>query len=137
MSKREVEEEGFVKWFSELSSKDVNVAGGKGASLAEMYNNNFPIPPGFMVTAQAYAYFVEKAGLVNDIKEIIDKIDVNDTRGLEEAAKEIREIITSAELPEELREVIKEAYEVLDVDKKSLGRARGSAVCCGEKLGYC
>ena len=43
-----------MRWFSELSNKDIAVAGGKGASLAEMYNNKFPVPPGFIVTAQAY-----------------------------------------------------------------------------------
>jgi len=42
----------FVKWFSELSNKDIQIAGGKGASLAEMYNNGFPVPPGFVIKKQ-------------------------------------------------------------------------------------
>ena len=69
----------FVKWFSELSNKDISIAGGKGASLAEMYNNKFPIPPGFVITAQAYGYFIEKTGLAEQMKEILSKIDIEDT----------------------------------------------------------
>ena len=64
MQKKEVNSErinGLIKWFSELGNKDIAIAGGKGASLAEMYNNKFPIPPGFIVTAQAYKYFIEPA----------------------------------------------------------------------------
>ena len=65
MLKKEAEgkEADFIRWFSELSNKDVAIAGGKGASLAEMYNNKFPIPPGFVITAQAYSYFIDKSGL--------------------------------------------------------------------------
>ena len=53
-------EESYVKWFSELSNKNVSIAGGKGASLAEMYNAKVPVPPGFVVTAQAYSYFIKE-----------------------------------------------------------------------------
>ena len=31
----------YIKWFSELSNKDVAVVGGKGASLGEMFNHDF------------------------------------------------------------------------------------------------
>ncbi len=53
----------FVKWFSELNKNSVDTAGGKGANLAEIYNLKIPVPPGFVVTAQAYDYFIEKAGI--------------------------------------------------------------------------
>jgi len=53
----------FVKWFSELNKDSGNVAGGKGANLAEIYNLKVSVPPGFVVTAQAYDLFIEKAGI--------------------------------------------------------------------------
>ena len=43
----------YIKWFSELTNKDVVSAGGKGASLGEMFSNKFPGPPGYVITAQA------------------------------------------------------------------------------------
>lgn len=107
----------FVKWFSELSNKDVSIAGGKGASLAEMYNNKFPIPPGFMITAQAYAYFIDKAGIKEKIKEKLKDLNMEDTKKLDEVSKDIREMIVSAEMPKEMSESIIEAYGILDVEK--------------------
>lgn len=34
----------FIRWFSELNKSSGNVAGGKGANLAEMYNIGVPVP---------------------------------------------------------------------------------------------
>jgi pyruvate,water dikinase len=111
---------GFVKWFSELSNKDVSIAGGKGASLAEMYNHKFPVPPGFIVTAQAYDYFIEKSGLRNEIINLVNSIDVEDTKQLDSTAKKIRSLIENSAMPNELRNEITEAYEVLDIEKSKL-----------------
>ena len=118
-----VEKEDYVKWFSELSSDDVSIAGGKGASLAEMYNNKFPIPPGFAVTAQAYQYFVTKTGVQKKIEKILEGLDIEDTSKLEEDTKKIRELIINAEMPEDLKEDIVEAYEVLDVNREMMKNA--------------
>src|SRR3990172_7764905 len=89
----------FVRWFSELSNKDISIAGGKGASLAEMYNAKFPIPPGFMVTAQSYTYFMQESGLLEKIKEKLAGIEMEDTETLERVSKEIREMVANSEMP--------------------------------------
>jgi len=39
-----MDKEVFVSWFRNLSNEDVAIAGGKGASLAEMYNIRLPVP---------------------------------------------------------------------------------------------
>src|SRR3989344_794361 len=118
---------GFVRWFSELTNKDINIAGGKGASLAEMYNNKFPVPPGFIVTAQAYDYFIEKSGLRQQIFNILNSIDVEDTHQLEGMAKKIRGLIEDASMPVEMRNEIVESYEMLDVSKgKFQGASHGA-----------
>lgn len=118
----------FIKWFPELNNKNVNIAGGKGASLAEMYNNKFPVPPGFIITAGAYSYFIEKSGLKNEISNILDGLDIEETEKLENIAKEIREKIEKGKMPDDLADAIVESYEVLDVDKEALQNARGSAL---------
>jgi pyruvate,water dikinase len=118
----------FVKWFSELSNKDIAIAGGKGASLAEMYNAKFPIPPGFVVTAQAYSYFIEKSGLIEKIKEKLTGLDMEDTERLESAAKEVREIISNSEMPVEMENEISEAYDILDASKSLMETAKGTAL---------
>jgi len=112
--------EQYVKWLSELSAKSGNVAGGKGANLAEMYNSGFPVPPAFCITAQAFEAFIISAGLKEKIKEIIKNTNVDNTKELEENAKKIRELITNARLPEEMQSEIKEAYALLSSEKKHI-----------------
>ena len=85
--------EGFVKWFSELSNKDVHIAGGKGASLAEMYNIKMPIPPGFIISARGYDYFLKKTRIDGKIKDILSRLNINDTARLNKISKEIKKII--------------------------------------------
>ena len=65
----------FIKWFSELDKKSGSVAGGKGANLAEIYNMGIPVPPGFVITAQAYDYFIKASGLNDKIKNLLGKIN--------------------------------------------------------------
>ncbi len=114
----------FVRWFSELDKNSGAVAGGKGANLAEIYNLKVPVPPGFVVTAQAYDYFIKKAKLDDKIKNILVKIDYENTKQLDESTKQIRELIINSEFPAEMKEEIIEAYEDLsltDYDIKESG----------------
>ena len=111
--KEEIE---FIKWFSELNKDSGNVAGGKGANLAEIYNLKIPVPPGFVVTAQVYDYFIEKAGLKEKIKELLKQIDYQNTKQLDEITKQVRELILNARFPKEMEEEILDAYEDLDVE---------------------
>ncbi|MBM3232644.1 phosphoenolpyruvate synthase [Candidatus Pacearchaeota archaeon] len=126
--KKEEQRTDLVKWFSELSNKDIAIGGGKGASLSEMYNNKFPIPPGFIITAQAYSYFIDKAGLKIKIEEVLKDVDKEDTKALEEVSKKIKQLIVSSEIPVDLAEAITESYDVLDVDKRGIENAHGSAL---------
>ena len=118
----------FVKWFSELSNKDVAIAGGKGASLAEMYNNKFPIPPGFIITARAYNYLIDKSGLDKKIKEILKGLDIEDTETLNRDSKKIRELIVNSEMPSDLEEEIIEAYDILNADQKDINKTEGGVL---------
>lgn len=112
----------FVKWFSELSKDSVKIAGGKGANLAEIYNMKIPVPPGFVVTADAYDYFIEKAGIKDKIQELLGTIEYNDTARLEEVTKKIRDMIVSYEVPDEMKEEILESYENLDIDGDQINK---------------
>ncbi len=121
-----VEKPDFIKWFSELNKNSGPVAGGKGANLGEIYNAKIPVPPGFVVTAQAYDYFIEKAEIKKKISEILGKINYEDTKQLEESTKKIRELIENSKFPKEMEEEILESYEHLGASNLDL--AEGSAL---------
>jgi pyruvate,water dikinase len=42
-----------IVWFDEVGKGDIASVGGKGANLGELTNARIPVPPGFIVTAQA------------------------------------------------------------------------------------
>ncbi|MGB5506718.1 MAG: PEP/pyruvate-binding domain-containing protein, partial [Sulfurovum sp.] len=56
----------YIKWFNELSIEDVDLVGGKNASLGEMYQNltekGIRIPNGFAITAEAYRMILDSNG---------------------------------------------------------------------------
>src|SRR3989344_3783003 len=115
--KEEKRKTDFLKWFSELDKTSGAVAGGKGANLAEIFNLKIPVPPGFVVTAQAYDYFISEAKFDIKIKALLSGIDYENTKQLDEHTKKIRELILNAKFPEEMEEEIVEAYEILGANK--------------------
>ncbi len=103
----------YVVKFEDLNKSDIGIAGGKGANLGELTQAGIPVPPGFVVTAQAYEKFMEEAGINNKVMSILEEIDINDTKALQAAAEEIKAIINEAPIPEDMVLLIREAYNQL------------------------
>lgn len=106
--------EQFILWFDQIGIEDVLLVGGKNAALGEMYRALTPqgvkVPNGFAITAFAYRYFIEKSGLKEKIEGILNDLQVENIKALQNAGKTIRNLIKSATLPDELQSAIKEAY---------------------------
>ncbi|MBD3253090.1 phosphoenolpyruvate synthase [Candidatus Pacearchaeota archaeon] len=111
--KTEQVSEKYIKWFSELNNDDIDIAGIKGASLSEMYNAKFPIPPGFVITTKGYEYFITENNLKEKIDEILKKVNIEDTDDLLRKSQEIRNLIENAKIPEDLKNEIIESYHIL------------------------
>src|SRR3989344_4029830 len=109
----------FILWFDQVGIQDVTLVGGKNASLGEMYAtlvpNGIRVPNGFAVTAHAYKYFIEKAELTPFIEEKLKNLDTGDVKSLQKVGKLIREKIVKAELPDDLKKEIGEAYKNLSM----------------------
>lgn len=116
----------YVRWLSSLSKDDGKLVGGKGANLGEMYNAKFPVPQAFCVTTEGFFYFLKKTKIEDRIKEMIRKINVDDSDKLSVATKEIRELIISSKLPEDLEKEILEAYDHFNVDLGGLESSPGA-----------
>src|SRR3990167_2730266 len=107
----------FILWFDQVGIADVASVGGKNASLGEMYTTLVPkgirVPNGFVITAYAYRYFIEKEGLTSFIKETLKDLDTEDIKNLQKKGKAIREKIIAANAPDEIEKEIAEAYKNL------------------------
>jgi len=107
----------FILWFDQLGIEDVPLVGGKNASLGEMFSNlssrGVSVPNGFAITATAYHYIVEKAGIRDQIRQILVGLDTRNVVDLHDKAHRIRELIKGAELPSDLKQQIGEAYRNL------------------------
>jgi pyruvate,water dikinase len=101
-----------VLWFDEVDKDDVDSVGGKGASLGEMANNGFPVPEGFVVTAQAYRRLLQDTDIEEELEDALD-VDVDDSDELEQAHDRAVELIKDAGMPDEMRAEIEAAYEEL------------------------
>ncbi|HIH14178.1 MAG TPA: phosphoenolpyruvate synthase [Nanoarchaeota archaeon] len=104
----------YTSWFKQIHKDDVDIAGGKGANLGEMWNNGFPVPNGFILLAQAYRDFLKENNLDKKIYSKLEGINYEDTAHLEKTAKEIQGWISSAKISEDMKEEIEAAYSMFD-----------------------
>lgn len=106
----------YVEFFRNLGKDDIPVAGGKGANLGELTNAGIPVPPGFVITSETYHKFITKTGIEDKIIEMLDGLDINDTHQLNKVSDDIKELIITTEIPDDLQRVIIEAYNALCLD---------------------
>jgi len=103
----------LVRWFDRLGKGDVSVAGGKGANLGELVKAGMPVPPGFVVTADAFREFLRQHGIAEEIRQRIEALNVNDTAQLEQTAQALQEEILAYEIPAEIASAVLDAYHQL------------------------
>ncbi len=96
---------------AETSEKDLGLVGGKAGKLGELIREGLPVPPGFVVTTDAYDAFVAANGLGPVIDAAMATIDESTPSSADEAARRIRAAFEEKEFPAELRSTIADAYE--------------------------
>jgi pyruvate,water dikinase len=93
----------FVIPFEQLGMRDVEVVGGKNASLGEMISSltrlGVQVPGGFATTAQAYREFLKQGGLDARIRAELASLDVDDVTKLAATGARIRQWIIATPLP--------------------------------------
>jgi pyruvate,water dikinase len=108
----------FVKSFEEVRAQDVSLVGGKNASLGEMIRNlgekGVNVPTGCAITAEAYKYVLEKAGISQKIKDTLADLDTHDMQNLAERGEKIRNLIAHSPCPKELEEEIRICYRKME-----------------------
>lgn len=105
----------FVKAFNEMTKGDLQLAGGKAANLGELTRARFNAPAGFCVTSESLPYHIEYNRLQARIKDIAAGFDYEDFAAMEQKTEDIRTLIMSAPLPEDLQS------ELVDAVRKLVG----------------
>lgn len=107
----------YVRWFEELGIDDVAIAGGKNASLGEMYRELTPkgikVPNGFAITADAYREVLTQNNLWDELKASLEGLDPADTADLARRGAKARAIIYGGALPDGMQQEIINAYKKL------------------------
>ena len=123
--------EPYVIQLDKLGMHDVEVVGGKNASLGEMISNlsnlGVTVPGGFATTAAAYRDFLAHDGLDKRIRETLDKLDVDDVEALAKAGHSIRQWILDTTLPDRLLNEVKTAWETMSDGRDIAVAVRSSA----------
>ncbi|TCJ14665.1 phosphoenolpyruvate synthase [Parasulfuritortus cantonensis] len=90
--------------FSAPAAVETELVGGKGANLAILTQRGFPVPPGFVVGADAYRAFVRAAG---DLLDRVESFSFDDPTALVAEAAELRAQLHRVALPAEVAAAIR------------------------------
>ncbi|MGA8663750.1 MAG: phosphoenolpyruvate synthase [Thermoplasmata archaeon] len=101
----------LVMDLADVSDGDLALVGGKAGKLGEMIRQGLPVPPGFVLTTEAYKAFLNGTSLATEIPTILATVHVARADSTEAASRQIREAFDRAEFPPELRAQVADAYE--------------------------
>ena len=108
----------YIVWFRDLNMHDVEIVGGKNASLGEMISTlsdqGVRVPNGFATTAHAFNVFLDHNQLKPRIDALLNDLDVNDIHALTDAGMTIRNWVQEAEFPEDFLQAIVSNYQQLE-----------------------
>ncbi|MBL7699903.1 MAG: phosphoenolpyruvate synthase [Chitinophagaceae bacterium] len=107
----------FILELADVCIDDIEMVGGKNASLGEMIQNlsglGVNIPAGFVITVNAYREFLAYNNLESSIIKIIHSISYDSIESLRRAGNDVRLLIRNGRFPKEMSKMIIKAYEEL------------------------
>ena len=91
--------------FTDEQAQNITFSGGKGANLSKMTRAGFPVPQGFIITAQAYSRFIAQADFLD--KEIAH-FDYAHPQKLVKQTEALKKKLSSLSLPASLRRELRQ-----------------------------
>ena len=102
---------------SEVGAGDVQLVGGKCASLGELFQSLVPrgvrAVDGFATTSESYRLLLQTDGLGERLRELMSGLDHNDIRALNDAGREARALMLDTPLPQDVNDAIIGAFRKL------------------------
>lgn len=107
----------FTMELMHASIGDIDMVGGKNASLGEMLQKLAPlgvrIPDGFIVTSACYFQFIHDNQLDARIRAVLAAVDLENLQTLSTCAEQIRNLIRQGVFSPEIEQEILKAYQKL------------------------
>jgi len=106
-----------VLLFKDIMKTDLDKAGYKGLSISILANQGFNVPPGFVISIEAFKGFLKETRLKEKIDSLILKLNEENS---EKVSLEIKKLILNSNFSKKLEEEIIEAYESLGFELNKL-----------------
>ncbi|NQU13127.1 MAG: hypothetical protein HQ561_03220 [Desulfobacteraceae bacterium] len=98
----------------DLNLEEFTFFGKKCVNLGKMMRDGLAIPPGFAISTEGYEHFAKESGLPQQISDYLKNTpNATEVENIENTSRDIREMISSKEPSEELKEEIKTFYAEL------------------------
>ena len=102
-----------IAWFKDVTKDDIALVGGKGANLGELTKAGFPVPLGFILTANAYYDFIRENNLSLKIKHLLSTANFDDPKSLSQVSGHIKNLIQKSKLSDGFVKDIISSYNKL------------------------
>jgi pyruvate,water dikinase len=112
----------FVKFLEEIEEPKLLELGGKGYSLAVLVSKGFNVPRGFVILSEAFFDYLRQNNMMEMMRKLSLEINENNFR---EKSREIRNLILSGKIQENIELEVREALDKLNTRHVSV---RSSAV---------
>jgi len=106
----------LVLQFSEIINIDNNKIGSKAANLRDLIKKKFTVPDGFVITTDAYAFFINKNNINEVIEDCLKDIDYANVETVEKCANKLQDIIKESSMPPEIVELVEVKYNKLGAE---------------------
>ncbi|HLZ99434.1 MAG TPA: PEP/pyruvate-binding domain-containing protein, partial [Steroidobacteraceae bacterium] len=121
----------YIIPFEQLRNKDVDLVGGKNASIGEMISGlaslGVSVPGGFATTSHAYRDFLAQDRLDERIRSRLATLDVDDVETLAAVGKEIRGWMLATPFPARLNDEVLDAWRKMGHGSEFAVAVRSSA----------
>ena len=121
----------YVKKLNELNINNIDLVGGKNASLGEMISEltdlGIKVPGGFATTSHAYQDFLNQDDLGKRINNVLNNLNVDNIEELTKTGRQIRQWILETEVSSELKSEIEKEWKEITNNEDLAFAVRSSA----------
>ncbi len=110
----------FVIDLKHIDTSTQSMTGGKASNLTILTNAGFKVPPGFVVTTEAFSKFIATNQMKDLARNHLAKIDYENASELNKATEIMREHIKNSKIPEEVITDITKAYQHLGLGRVAI-----------------